>query len=355
MYSSDLEFLLQPISTDSACGDDLSYDPAFLALEEAIRGKPESQIGDTVVPAEEPNWRDVRKQSVELLKRTRDLRVLVWLTTAELELRGLRGAADGFAAIVLHVDQFWTPVHPKLDPDDNNDPTMRVNILAALSPAQSAPDSLRFTDRLLNAPLCKSRQLGVVTQRDIYLATGELKPVGAQVVREAAAIDAAFGDSPLEDLQALSASVAAIRENLGQIDTRLTEHVGASKAANFEALKKIVTAIIRSLENQLSRRGAQGAASTTNPATGETGAEAASAGAMASGPLRTRQDALVMLEKVCTYFDTFEPSSPVQLVLRRASRLANMSFMDIIRDLAADAESQVRIATGAREEEGKSE
>ncbi len=46
MSAIDIEQLLQPISADAPCGDDLEYDPAFGELERAAQGKPERVLGD---------------------------------------------------------------------------------------------------------------------------------------------------------------------------------------------------------------------------------------------------------------------------------------------------------------------
>ena len=39
-------------------------------------GKPEQQYGDTIVAAEGPDWKEVQAQSLVLLERSRDLRIL---------------------------------------------------------------------------------------------------------------------------------------------------------------------------------------------------------------------------------------------------------------------------------------
>ncbi len=51
------------------------------------------------------------------------------------------------------IQAYWDGVHPRLDPDDDNDPTMRLNILATLA----APDTLAA---LRATPLVSSRTLG---------------------------------------------------------------------------------------------------------------------------------------------------------------------------------------------------
>lgn len=47
----DVQRLLDTISPDTPCGDDLEYDTAFLELECAAQSQPERQMGDAVLPA----------------------------------------------------------------------------------------------------------------------------------------------------------------------------------------------------------------------------------------------------------------------------------------------------------------
>jgi type VI secretion system protein ImpA len=66
----DVDKLLQPITEAEPAGPNLEYDAAFTALEKAAAGKPEQQMGGTIVPAEPPDWNAVFEQSLTLLART---------------------------------------------------------------------------------------------------------------------------------------------------------------------------------------------------------------------------------------------------------------------------------------------
>ena len=50
------EELIQPISEDLPCGEDLEYDPAFQQMESMMQSKPEQEFGDTIIPGEGPDW-----------------------------------------------------------------------------------------------------------------------------------------------------------------------------------------------------------------------------------------------------------------------------------------------------------
>ena len=91
MQTAEIEALLAPVSAEDSCGADLEYgDPAFTAFDRATQGKPEQQIGSTIIPAEEPDWKAVGRQAIQLLGRTKDLRVAVHLTKALLHTDGLK-------------------------------------------------------------------------------------------------------------------------------------------------------------------------------------------------------------------------------------------------------------------------
>ena len=74
-----VDALLTPIGEASPCGDDLEYDADFMALTTAAQGKAEQQFGDTVIPAVEPDWRDVAERADAQLRRSKDVRAAVLL------------------------------------------------------------------------------------------------------------------------------------------------------------------------------------------------------------------------------------------------------------------------------------
>jgi type VI secretion system protein ImpA len=52
------------------------------------------------------------------------------------------------------------------------------------------------------------------------------------------------------------------------------------------------------------------------------------------------------LDKVSDYFQKYEPSSPVPLLLQRAKRLVAKYFMEILRDLTPAGVSQAEAIGG---------
>jgi len=71
-----------------------------------------------------------------------------------------------------------------------------------------------------------------------------------------------------------------------------------------------------------------------------------------SGPIRSRQDVVKLLDQICAYYQRNEPSSPVPLLLGRAKRKATMTFVDIVKDMAPDALSHIEVI-GGRSDSGE--
>lgn len=78
----DLDQLLTAVSEETPAGEDLEYDPLFSEMERAAEGKGEQQFGDTIIPAEDPDWRELKKKSLEVAGQSKDLRAAIYLTQA---------------------------------------------------------------------------------------------------------------------------------------------------------------------------------------------------------------------------------------------------------------------------------
>ena len=349
----DIESLLTPIGEESPCGEDLSYDPTYMELERIAQGTPEQQVGDTVVEAEEPNWRDVRKQATELLGRTRDLRVVVYLGLSLLKTEGVSGLRDGLLLLRNVIEKYWDTVHPQLDPDDDFDPLERVNILSQLSPPPEVyEDPMKFKQRLRETPLCNSKQLGQFSLRDILVARGEMSPGDAATAPpEMSVIEGAFQDSDVEELQATAAAAGEAGEHLGVIDSLITQYVGVGRAPDLGEFQSILKEITGLVNEFLARRGVAGAGiAAGEAAVGAVGGGEAGGGAALSGTISSPEDVIRALDKICDYYSRAEPSSPVPLLVKRPKKLVRKSFVEIIQDMTPDSLRQIEVISGSLEE-----
>jgi type VI secretion system protein ImpA len=336
----DVNRLLQPITDVAPCGENLEYDAAFGELERAAKGKEERRSGDEVIPAEEPKWPDVAEAADSLLERTRDLRVLAYLTHAALNVDGFAGLSAGLQVVHGWLQTFWDSVYPQLDKEDDNDPTLRINSLAALDSREGILHSLT------RVPLVASRAAGRYSLRDIRLAKGELAPSGAEKKPDAALIDAAFADCDVAQLGATADAVREAGKTLETIVALMRERVGAARAPTIANLTKDLRALQVLLTQQLEKRGVAVAAA------GAEAAGQAQAPPPPPGGIRSREDAIRILDDVSDFFRKNEPSSPVPLLLQRAKRLVSKDFMEILKDLTPNAVSQAEAIGGLEKSKG---
>lgn len=327
----DIQTLLTPIESPSPCGEDLSYESSFSALESAARGKPEQQFGDTLIPSEPPDWRDVEKRALALFDLTKDLRVSGLLCRAWTHLRGLEGATDGLELTAAMLEQFWENVHPQLEDGDH---FMRMNALAFLDDATGFLSQLRSTD-FIKSPM------GSVMLRDAEaMSRGQSLSPGCALTVEQIRFGVAQASEQRDPLllcvQRSAASVA-------KITALCAEHLPVSQrpaVANIDSLLSATQELTRGHDaanlGQDQEHPSEGQPKTS---------EGASPGGRI-GRLQSRNDAVNQLLEVAEFLERTEPTNPAPLLIRRAIRLMQMGFIDIMRELSPESIGQIENITG---------
>jgi type VI secretion system protein ImpA len=347
MSPIDLDSLLQPGADGDPVGPDLEYDPTYLAAFRAAEGTPGRQMGDTVVAGEEPDWRAACELAARLLTRTKDLRVTVLLIRALLRVQGLPGLDLGLTLIHGLVERYWHQIYPQLDPEDANDPTTRVNVLLDLCSPESLLNALRIT------PLVHSRVLGPLSYRDIEIAEGRASAPADTKPLDSAAVHGVFMDCGIEELQASATAAAGALKRVNGLSDALGERIRLDQMPSFDPLSGLLAAIARSLSTYLAERLPQGSATAglDGEASGtEPTAPGRSGRGTAVGEIASRDDVVRAIDRICDYYSRYEPTSPVPLLLKRARRLATGSFLDIVRDLAPGALSEIEKVCGPEKE-----
>jgi type VI secretion system protein ImpA len=344
MATLETGMLLADLSPDAPGGVDVEYDPAFLELEQAVYGKPDVQYGDTVVAATEPDWKLAEALALDLLAKSHDLRVAAHLSRALLHRRGFPGFADGLALLEGLLERCWDHLYPQLDPDDDNDPTARVNALAML-----VEQSVTLND-VRNAVLAASRVNGIVRLRDVEYASGEVPAPAGLDVPTLASLDGIVADAR-DDAAATHAALVAARQSAARIEALLTERVGASRALDLTPLARLLRRAGEFLGERVGGA-APGGAEAANDAPVDGAMPVATAVPVlvaATGEITSRHDVIKAIDRICAYYEQHEPSSPVPLLLLRAQRLVDKSFIEILQDLAPEGLGQARHVGGINE------
>ncbi len=331
MPDLELELLLRPLDVAAPCGADLEYDEKFLALQQLAAGKPERQYGDTIIPAEWPDWTVVHEEALGLAQRTRDLRIAVQLARSGARVRGLSGAVFGLQLVAELLARYWGHVHPLLDASDNNDPTARFSALLPLVHGAAALADFRA------AALTPAK--GSLTVRDIELALGHAKvmPGETSPTEEGVlqGVTEAVGQYP--DLAPL---MLAGLDSIDRIVNTIEANIGAKQAPDFGPLRELFQPVAEAAQRMQSPQ-------TVHAAVGQAGAPAAALGEKpAVGVITCREDVVRTLQTVCDWIERNEPSNPAPLLIRRAQRLMSKNFLEIMRDLVPDGLGTVERIAG---------
>lgn len=339
----DLDALLAPLEENPPAGPDLEYDAEWQALERLAQGKPEQQFGDTIIPAEEPDWADVSTRAVALLGRSKDLRSATLLALGQTRLQQFPGLSQGLQLIHQLLERYWESVHPLLDSSDSDDPTMRLNAMSALAD----PQGLLRVARAVRLSTSRAHEL---TLRQVEIAAGKIAAREGEAVLSQAQVDQQIRAMVTEDASfaPLVADTFAAAKGLSQL---LDDRVGSERSLDFKPLVGALYVLNQNVSKAaeaVAATGDGGAAGAEDG--GEGGGGFDGPGISTSGSLRSRQDVVILLDKISEFLQRTEPTNPVPLILARAKRLMEMNFIELLQEIAPDGLMQAKNVAGIRDE-----
>jgi type VI secretion system ImpA family protein len=348
----DAEALTLPIEGEDPAGQNLEYDPLYLEMDSLAAEVPDSFMGESKIDGRGPDWKKLSKNCQELWTKTRDLRVAVYLVIAEAITGGLQGLAASLKLPVFLVKELWDSFYPKLDPADDNDPLERLNILSMLSPQAGA-----INDPIMFIPRFREIRLGpslTYTLRDLLISLNEIEVSDNRII-DAKLLRAELMNVAVTEIEEQAALVKQARDLLTELITVMESKMAGSYSVDLGALT-----------HELDRLAAfYGAHLASLSPAGENAADAqegdgspSPSGAPASGEkvsllsyrAATRAEALLLLKKGAEYFQTQEPNSPIPQLINRALRFSDMSFIELLEDIAPDSLSRGRDVLGIKPE-----
>ena len=343
MATLDPDALAGEISPDSPSGEDLSADPAYFAILREAEGTAEQQVGDSVIEAQEPNWREILDGAIPFLRRSHDLQIAIVAALASLRVKGLSGFADGIELLNRLLTDRWETLYPQLDPDDDNDPMERMNILSVLgAPLGTPDDKFRFAKRLFESVAVESRQVGRVTIGDLLASSGAMEPIGGSAPPGAELIAAAFRDVDQEILEQIAVDAARASTSLDGLAAAAATHA-PGMSPDLSWLSKGVAAVARAVNAELGSRGVA-VPDEDGPVAVESGGDRVAAAS--PGEISSPADVERAIQRIIDYYERHEPSSPLPLLLKRSKRLVSKPFLEIMEDLSPDSLERVHLIGG---------
>ncbi|NTS75657.1 type VI secretion system ImpA family N-terminal domain-containing protein [Catenovulum sp. SM1970] len=353
------ELITSAVTVDEECGANLEDDAGFQNFFFEAEGTPERFDGQTTIPAEPPEWRDVKKTALSYFDQTRDLKLISILTQSVLNTEGLVKFEQCLAGLSELVETQWQYVYPPLDEDDG-DPLERISALGHLN------DKAFVVDVLKHATIAEIKGLGKVTLQVIENIIN-----GDETTLTKSQVQGILHDSDAEELTAIFNAVNQSAEHLEKVNQTFISQAGNSYNINFDKVCETCREIAKHLEQHIvveqpaavedvnvteltptAASQPQAAAPVNVQPTAPAGATSFSN--LDELTLHSRADVEKCFQAILTYYRDFEPSSPVPILMNRAQRFIQMDFLNIIKDISPDSLQQLLALGGMSEQDMQS-
>lgn len=320
----DLDALVQPIPGDNAAGAPLAYD-VRLKLEELRKeiNPDDYDADDPRRPSQyrKPEWAGIiALASDTLTNSSKDLLAAARLVEALAIEHGFAGLRDGLDLLTRLVTQAWDRLHPQIEEGDTAE--VREGPFKWLN--QDAYGA-RFPTTL--------RQTTLITVDDRAYSLADWQDTAKR-----AGFEAALTKVSAETCQALLDDMKAAKQKLQELSEALSEKMGEfvpdlNSSEGSEHIGAALNDCIKVAQQIVAKKGGAAAPASSAPApvAGTTGP--AVAGQAVSHTLATRADAYRMLTDAADLLQKIEPHSPIPYLVRRAVRLGDLKFPELMRAL----------------------
>lgn len=344
--------ILEPISQDLPCGEDLSFSPEFDRIQEARReDDPTVDYGEWQAALKQADWNAVVECCTDLLqKRSKDLRLSAWLTEGLVKTEGLRGLADGIEITARLLERFGEHIHPQAEAGDQE---QRIGNLSW------------FVTRIAQL----TRQIPVTAAKTGQFSVNDYEAactLQTQLQRNADAITDLESKVTLEKISAAIAKTdkglyTAWLAETERCETALAELTRAADARfgidgpSFSSLASSIDAVrqrLQSIANELGILAPAAMTAAANPGRQELAPELVMPAT--TGPIKSRAQALELLRQVAAFFRNTEPHSPVAYLAEKAVHWGSMPLHAWLRSVVKDqgSLSHIEELLGMEMEEG---
>jgi type VI secretion system protein ImpA len=341
------------VSNDEACGANLEDNSGFQNFFFEAQGTPERFDGQTTISAEPPDWRAVKKQALEYLDKTRDIKLIGILAQSVLNTEGILKFEQCLNGLSQQIKTHWQEIFPSLDEDDG-DPLERISALGHLCDKDFVINVIR------KLPIVNSKVLGNVTLQTIDRAIGPASS-RSEGDLEIPQIIGIFRESDTSQNTETYKQVNQCISHFVEINQTFIELAGNEYNVNFDAIIDVLTHLANSLKKygniDLEVAADDNDDEHTDTATSVgTGEEVTSSNTAAHASfsrtnmkLSSRHDVERCFDLILGYYKECEPSSPVPILVNRAKNLVHSDFLDVVRDIFPEALDEIHKLGGIKE------
>lgn len=319
---------------------DMSESIEFSALEASVDPPDSGMLGSVSIFAE-PDWEIVAENSVELLRKSKNMWVAVFLSYSLAKTSGFLGLDKGLKLIKAYLESSWDSIYPLPDAEDG-DCSERQNALSLLSPAPGSKYGIiDFNDLIIALPISNSKQLGSFSYKQYkqsFNKTDSLSEISNST--SSAVIEASLKDSQPAFISSIIEMLLQIKAVLGEIEDIFNSKSPNNNHLNYSRIISLLNDIL-SFIKQFGNVHADEIIQVADIADECNEVNTVISSKCGNISIRCKDDAVKVLNEVCKYLEKNEPSSPVPYLIHKALKLLPMNFSDIMSDLCPDALRQI--------------
>ncbi len=302
--------------------DGVEYDPLYneilLLLSEydnAADPLINSEVNDTV------DWRDICEKCERLLTACKDLRVMIWHLRATLHTQGIIALFQSIRRIdeALASGERVFPHIP--DEPEGSSHAAALGWMSTASCLSEIKQSRLIADHALTVEelqSCLAQEESPLTWSALIVLLGQSAVWYQESGCPALQFQCSFLVEALERIEHYanqhSDGYLLDCRNLRTMLSKMVAQLAALEPPSIDSEPVINTTIEPSIRQD--------------------------------GQIRSRQDAILMMNNIIGYFKLHEPGHPAPIFIRRAQKLIGMEFEDIIDELMPDARGALGIFIG---------
>lgn len=343
-----IEQLLEPISAQAPCGQDLRYEREFDQLRELRRED------DTTLPTgvwessiKRGQWLELEKLATGLLlERSKDLMLCAWLGEAWLHRDGLEGLPGSLALVAGLCERYPEDLHPRAEEGDQSWRVIPLEWLAR-----------RYSEVLLTrVPLFEPRGSEFdgyclndwqrLQVQQVLVNDSKTAKASAETARsEQKKLNEQIRSTPLSFWLRGQGSLLLSLQHLQRLEAWSDAYLG-SQAPGYHALQTVIQALLTLVQEFIAMHPQHPAQPPADPASvqeerPDDDAPPVDGAIPATREPASREEAYRQLLMLAEYLARTEPHSPVPYLIRRAVEWGNKPLSELLGELiASDAESR---------------
>ena len=347
MPEIDFKKLAEPLSASDPCGPDLDYEGDDDYLD--FLATAEMSLPSSFFMAEEEGGRpydlskigidDNVQKIIQLLSRTRDLRLFVLLARFLVFNRDLKGFLGTLETIAHLLSNRWEEVHPRAE--NGAFVSRRTALLMLDLPTVSLPMQYIL--------LCNSRRSGAINYRAYSIARGVETPRPGEATLTPGAVLQALRDIDTAEIEPIQASFATLPVIFEQIRLTCLEKGGIEAMPSFDKHVMPTVKEIIDLINLIAPTDTATAQIQIASDGSEEFVAGAAPGRPPAGAIKSAIEMRLALDAVATYFRAFEPSSAALPLVVQAQQLQGKGFLEAITILVPELAPQVAYPIGGNQ------